>query len=77
MGRADGALDFFTGLGYPCPCPPPYFCREGASAYVGRADGALDFFTGLGYPCPPYENPAEHIMAVITPTLADSAADLM
>ena len=50
--------------------------KAGTCTYMGRADGVLEFFTNMGYPCPPFENPADHIMDVITPNHNDSTVNL-
>ena len=43
---------------------------------MGKANGVIEFFENLGFPCPAFENPADHIMDVITPSHDDSTANL-
>jgi ATP-binding cassette subfamily G (WHITE) protein 2 len=50
--------------------------KKGQIVYQGPANKVLDHFAKLGFECPMHENPADHIMTVITPSVGESAADL-
>jgi len=50
--------------------------QAGNVAYMGVASGVIDHFAHLGYPCPAFENPADHIMDVITPNQEDTTANV-
>lgn len=41
-------------------------CLAALVAVQGAADKALDYFSKLGFECPLHENPANHLMDVIT-----------
>lgn len=50
--------------------------KKGQIVYQGPANMALDHFAKLGFECPVHENPADHIMTVITPAIGESVENL-
>lgn len=50
--------------------------KAGEVIFAGETKDALPFFAAAGFPCPAYENPADHFLDVITPSLSDSVQDL-
>lgn len=50
--------------------------KKGSIVYQGPAAKAVDHFAKLGYECPQFENPADHLMHVITPAFGESVMDL-
>eukprot|EP01126_Amoeba_proteus_P050240 TRINITY_DN591_c0_g1_i18.p1 TRINITY_DN591_c0_g1~~TRINITY_DN591_c0_g1_i18.p1 ORF type:complete len:459 (-),score=68.82 TRINITY_DN591_c0_g1_i18:184-1560(-) len=44
---------------------------KGRVVYIGPTNKVLRHFTSVGYPCPQHENPADHVLNVVSPAFSE------